>query len=62
MTLNAVYLSQSIRRAILKGCHCSGEPAKDLISLLTLCATLNDSATADVLSSPSPQVAVIIAR
>src|SRR3979411_919680 len=43
-------------------CHCSGEPAKDLISLLTLCATLNDSATADVSSSPSPQVAVIIAR
>src|ERR1700682_1511772 len=42
--------------------HCSGEPAKDLISLLTLCATLNDSATADVSSSPSPQVAVIIAR
>ena len=41
---------------------CSGEPAKDLISLLTLCATLNDSATADVSSNPSPQVAVIIAR
>jgi hypothetical protein len=40
----------------------SGEPAKDRISLLTLCATLNDSATAEVSSSPSPQVAVIIAR
>src|SRR6266852_5857776 len=42
--------------------YCSGEPAKDLISLLMLCATLNDSATADVSSNPSPQVAVIIAR
>src|SRR5215469_11161846 len=39
----------------------SGEPAKDRISLLTLCATSNDSATADGSSSPSPQVAVIIA-
>jgi hypothetical protein len=40
----------------------SGEPARDRISLLTLCATPNDSATADVSRSPSPQVAVIIAR
>ncbi len=43
-------------------CHYSGEPAKDLISLLMLWATLNDSATEDVSSSPSPHVAVIIAR
>lgn len=40
----------------------SGEPASDRISLLTLWATPKDSATADVSSSPSPQVAVIIAR
>jgi hypothetical protein len=37
----------------------SNEPAKDRISLLALCATLNDSATAAVSSSPSPQVAVM---
>jgi len=36
-------------------------PAKDLTNLLMLLATLNDSATEDVSSSPSPQVAVIIA-
>jgi hypothetical protein len=56
-----VILSLFIQRTILK-CYSSGEPAKDLISLLMLCATLNDSATAEVSSSPSPQVAVIIAR
>ena len=38
-----------------------GFPAKALISLLMLCATLNDSATEEVSRSPSPQVAVIIA-
>lgn len=39
----------------------SGAPARALISLLMLCATLNDSATEEVSSSPSPQVAVTIA-
>ena len=56
-----VILSLFIQRTILE-CYSSGEPAKDLISLLMLCATLNDSATEDVSRSPSPQVAVIIAR
>src|SRR6202011_5063292 len=37
-------------------------PAKVRISLPMLCATLNDSGTEDISSSPSPQVAVIIAR
>src|SRR6202035_2458796 len=54
--------SRSLSRGLSRRCYCSGEPAKDLISLLMLCATLNDSATADASSSPSPQVAVIIAR
>ena len=35
----------------------SGQPARDRISLLTLCATPNDSATADVSRSPSRQPA-----
>src|SRR5262249_11666965 len=42
--------------------HSSGEPANDLINLLTLCATSNDSVTAEGLSNPSPHVAVIMAR
>jgi hypothetical protein len=39
-----------------------GSQANALINLPTLCATLNDSATEEISSSPSPQVAVIIAR
>src|SRR5260370_41731911 len=55
-----VGIDTSFRTRLLR--PISGEPARDRISLLTLCATLNDSATAEVSSSPSPQVAVIIAR
>jgi len=54
--------SRSLSRGLSRSCYCSGEPVKDLISLLMLCATVKDSATADISSSPSPQVAVIIAR
>jgi len=42
--------------------YCCGSPARVLINLLMLCATLNDSVTEEASSSPSPQVAVIIAR
>jgi len=40
----------------------SGCPVNDLISLLTPFETLNDFPTSDISRSPSPQVAVIIAR
>jgi len=40
----------------------SGFPAKALIILLIACATPNDSDMEDLSRSPSPQVAVIMAR
>jgi hypothetical protein len=40
----------------------SGFPARALIVRLMACATENDSAMEDGLRSPSPQVAVIMAR